>query len=156
MFDRNRVRLTLTFAVLAMITCAPSAFGQATTTDNPFSNVPVTNDCNGDTVLMTGTLHTETSFFTNPNGMTHTSFNFTTHATGVDQTNPTMNYAINDSSHSESNTKGIAQELSTGAKMKMIAQGPYPGITERLTLHVVTDNNGNVRVDMSKFQLSCN
>ncbi len=154
MFHRNRVTVTLTFLVLAMITCAPSAFGQATTTDTSFSNVPVTNDCTGNTILMTGTLHTETSFSTNPNGMTHTSLNFTTHATGVDQVT-LVNYVINDSLHSEVNTKGIAQEQSFGTKMKMIAQGPYPNLTERSTLHVVIDSNNNVTVDMSKSQLTC-
>jgi hypothetical protein len=155
MFDGKRVTLTLTFVVLAMIMCAPSAFSQATTTDTSFSNVPATNDCNTHTILMTGTLHTETSFSINPNGMTHFSLNFTKHATGVDQTT-FVNYVINDSSHQEVNTRGIAQEQSFGTKMKMIAQGPYPNLTERSTLHVVIDSNNNVTVAMSKFQLTCN
>jgi hypothetical protein len=155
MFDGKRVTPTLTFVVLAMIMCAPSAFSQATTTDTSFSNVPATNDCNTHTILMTGTLHTETSFSINPNGMTHFSFNFTKHATGVDQTT-FVNYVINDSSHQEVNTRGIAQEQSFGTKMKMIAQGPYPNLTERSTLHVVIDSNNNVTVAMSKFQLTCN
>jgi hypothetical protein len=154
MFDGKRVKLTLTFVVLAMIMCAPSAFGQATTTDTPFSKVPVVDDCTGETVLMTGTVHTETSFSSNPNGTTHFSFNFTEKGTGVGQTSQ-ANYVINDSSHQEVNTRGIAQEQSFGTKMKMISQGPLPNLTERSTLHVVIDSNNNVKVDKSKTQVSC-
>jgi hypothetical protein len=154
MFHGKRITLTLSFAVLAMIVSVPSAFGQATSTDTPFSNVPVVNDCTGETVLISGTLHTETSFTTNPNGMTHFKFDFNEHATGVGVTS-LVNYVVNESSHEEVNTKGIAQEQSFGTKMKMISQGPYPNLTERSTLHVVIDKNNNVRVDKSKSQVSC-
>ena len=154
MFHGKRVTLTLTFAVLAMIICAPSAFGQTTSTDISFSNVAVVDDCTGETVLMNGTVHTETSFSSNPNGTTHFKFDFTEKGSGVGQTTQAK-YVINDSSHEEVNTKGIAQEQFFGMKMKMISQGPLPNRTERSTLHVVIDSNNNVKVDKSKTQVSC-
>src|SRR5438045_3218777 len=120
MFDGKRVKLTLTFVVLAMIMCAPWAFGQATTTDTLFSGVAVMDDCTQEMVVMTGTLHTETSFSSNPNGTTHFKFDFTEKGTGVGQASQAI-YVINDSAHSEVNTKGIAQEQSFGTKMKMIS-----------------------------------
>jgi len=149
----KRAVLTLTFAVLTIL-CAPAAFGQATTQDSQFSNVPITNDCNGDTILMSGTLHTVMKFSTNPNGMTHTIFDFNIHATGVDQVT-FVNYVINDSSHQEVNTKGVQQEQSFGTKMKMISQGSTPNLTERSTLHVVIDSNNNVTVQKSNSQITC-
>ena len=75
MLHRKNIKLAVTFAGLAIIMCAPAAFGQATTQDLQFSNSPVTNDCNGETILMSGTLHSEMSFSTNSNGMTHTNYN---------------------------------------------------------------------------------
>ena len=154
MFHRKRVTLTLTFVVLAMIICAPSAFGQTTSNDISFSNVPVVDACTPETVLMTGTVHTETSFSSNPNGTTHFKFDFTEKGTGVGQTTQAK-YVINDSAHQEVNTRGIAQEQSFGIKMMMISQGPLPNRTERSTLHVVIDSNNNVTVDKSKTQVSC-
>jgi hypothetical protein len=154
MFQGKRVTPTLTFAVLAMIICAPSAFGQTTSNDISFSNVSVMDDCTQEMVLMNGTVHTATSFSSNPNGTTHFKFDFTEHATGIGQTSG-VNYVINDNSHEEVNTKGIAQEQFVGTKMKMISQGPSPNLTERSTLHVVIDSNNNVKVDKSKTQISC-
>jgi len=154
MFQSKRVVLTLTFAVLAMIICAPSAFGQTTSSDISFSNMSVADDCTGETVLMNGTVHTETSFSSNPNGTTHFKFDFNEKGTGVGQ-NTQAKYVINDSSHEEVNVKGVAQEQSFGTKMKMISQGPLPNLIERSTLRVVIDSNNNVKVDKSKTQVSC-
>jgi hypothetical protein len=53
------------------------------------------------------------------------------------------------------NTRGIAQEQSFGTKMKMIAQGSSPNLTERTTLHVVIDSNNNVTVTKTSDTISC-
>jgi len=135
--------------------CAPAALGQATTTDTLFTDQPAANSCNGDTILVTGTLHTESSFSVNPNGMIHSTFNSTLKGTGISSISGAK-YVISDIAHMEVNSKTMAQEQFMGTKMKMIAQGPYPNMTERSTVHLVVDANGNVRVDTSKFQISCN
>jgi hypothetical protein len=154
MFDRKRLILAVTLTGLAIAACSPLALGETTTQDIQFSNQPVTNDCNGETILMTGTTHTVMGFSTNPNGMTHFTFDFTTHATGVGQVTG-VNYVINDSSHQEVNTRGVAQEQSFGTKMKMISQGPAVNLTERTTLHVVIDNDNNVKVEKTSDKISC-
>jgi|ERR1051326_5087874 len=154
MLHRTNIKWVLAFAGLAIITCAPAAFGQATTTDTPFTNQPATG-CNGDAILMTGTLHTVSSFSINPNGFIHSTFNSTLNATGVGSPSGAK-YVISDTAHMEVNAKTIAQEQFMGTKMKMIAQGAYPNLTERSTVHLVVDANGNVRVDTSNFQVSCN
>jgi len=66
-----------------MMVCAPVAFGQAVTQDSPITNQATINTCNGDTVTLNGTLHSEMMFSTNPNGMTHFSLNASSHLTGV-------------------------------------------------------------------------
>jgi hypothetical protein len=150
---KRTILLTFIFGVVALA-CAPAALGQTTTTqDMQFTSVPILNTCTGDTILMSGTLHSVMGFSTNPNGMTHTTMDFTTHATGVGLTG--LNYVINDSSHQEVNTRGVAQEQSFGTKMKMISQGSAPNLTERTTLHVVIEGNNNVKVEKSTDTISC-
>lgn len=156
MLHRKRVILTLTLVFLAVVVCAPGAFGQAVTQDVPIANQQVLNECNGELVDLSGTMHSETSFSTNPNGNTHFSLNAEVHMTGVGETTG-VNYVANEHTHQEVNTKGmVAQEQSFSVKVKLVSQGPTPNMTDRATLHVVIDKNNNVKVDISKHQIKCN
>jgi hypothetical protein len=152
----KHVRLALTFMFLAMVICAPAAFGQAVTQDTPIPNQLITNECNGEPVLLNGTLHSEMSFSTNPNGMTHYSLNSTAHMTGVGQITG-VNYVANDTTHMETNTRGFAQEQSVNTKIKLISQGPQtPNMMDHATLHVVIDSNGVPKIEISKHKIQCN
>jgi len=154
MVHGKRVSAALTSMFLAVVMGGPAAFCATTTQDSQFSNVPVPNDCTGDTILMSGTMHSVMGFSTNPNGMTHTTMDFTVHATGVGAITG-LNYVINDNSHQETNTRGVAQEQYMGTKMKMISQGPAPNLTDRITLHVVIDSNNNTKVQKSSETITC-
>src|SRR5438132_2062606 len=129
MLHRTRyVRLALTFAFLAVVICAPATFGQAVTQDSQITNQTTVNECNGDTVTLNGTLHSEMMFSTNPNGMTHLSLNASSHLTGVGVSSG-VNYVENDTTHLETNTQGSSQEQSINTKLKLISQGPQPNMT---------------------------
>ena len=152
----KRAVLTLTFGFLAMMVCAPVAFGQAVVTDMQLTDQIVTNECNGEPVLLNGTLHQEMSFSTNPNGNTHSSFNATIHMNGYGQVTGVY-YVANENIHNETNTKGVAQEQFFGTKIKLVSQGPQtPNMMDRATLHVVIDKNNLVKVEISKHQIKCN
>jgi hypothetical protein len=139
-----------------MVMCAPAALGQAVTQDTPITNQTIVNECNGEPVLLNGTLHSEMSFSTNPNGMTHFSLNATAHMTGVGQITG-VNYVANDNTHLETNTRGYAQEQTNDTKIKLISQGPQtPNMVDHATLHVVIDKNGVPKVEISKHQIKCN
>jgi hypothetical protein len=146
--------LTLTSAFLAMIMCAPVAFGQAVVTDMQLTDQIITNECNGEPVLLNGTLHQEMTFNTSPSGNTHSTFNATIHMNGYGQTTGAY-YVANENVHNESNTKGVAQEQFFGTKIKLVSQGPTPDMVDRATLHVVIDQNNNVKVDISKHEIKC-
>jgi hypothetical protein len=156
MFDGKRLLIVPALVVVALAMGAPPAFGATMTQDVQFSNVLIIGDCNGIPIaaLMTGTLHSVMGFSTNPNGMTHSTMDFTVHATGVDQATG-VNYVINDNSHQETNTRGVAQEQYMGTKMKMISQGPAPNLTDRITLHVVIDSNNNTKVEKASETITC-
>ena len=151
----KHIMLTLTFVILAMVMCSPAAFAQAVTQDTPITNQLITNECNSEPVLLNGTLHSEMMFSTNPNGMTHFSWNATTHMTGVGQITG-VNYVANDTTHLETNTQGSSQEQSVNTKIKLISQGPQtPNMMDHATLHVVIKDNV-VKVEISKHQIKCN
>ena len=150
----KRTILTFTFAFLAMVMCAPGAFGQAVTQDAPITNQVTINTCNGDTVTLNGTLHSEMMFSTNPNGMTHFSLNASSHLTGVG-TPSGASYVENDTTHLETNARGTSQEQSINTKLKLISQGPQPNMMDHATLHVVIINNVP-KVEISKHDMKCN
>ena len=154
MLHRKNIKLALTFAGLAIIMCAPAAFGQAIVSDTPFPAQPFVG-CNGDAISVSGTLHTETTFSTNPNGFIHTSSNSTLKGTGIGVPSG-ANYVVNEIQHAEVNSKTVAQEQFFSTKMKLIAQGPYPNLTLRTTIHMVVNANGTVTVSTFGFQTSCN
>jgi hypothetical protein len=154
MFHRTNIKWALAFAGLAIIMCAPAAFGQATTSDTPFTQ-SVANTCDPDVISVSGTFHSETTFSTNPNGFIHSSFNATIKGTGVGVPSG-ANYVFNEIQHAEVNSKTVAQEQFFSTKMKLIAQGPYPNLTLRTTTHLVVNANGTVTVNTAGFQTSCN
>ena len=144
--------LILVSAVLALT--APPAFAQAMVTDMPITDQTVYNECNSEYVLLNGTLHQEMTFNTTPNGNTHSSFNATIRLNGYGQTSGAL-YVAKESTHNETNTKGIAQEQSFGTKIKLVSQGPAPDMVDHATLHVVIDKNGVVKQDISKHEIKC-
>jgi hypothetical protein len=155
MFDGKRAVLALMFAGLAIVACVPVAFGATTILDSQFPNAEIDGDCNGNpiVVMMAGSVHTVIGSSINPNGMTHSTVDVTVQANGVDQAG--INYVVHENIHSEANTHGAAMEQSFGSKMKMVSQGPAPNLTDRIILHVVTDSNGNTKVDKSSETITC-
>jgi hypothetical protein len=94
------------------------------------------------------------NFNTTPNGNTHTSFNATIRLSGYGQLTGAL-YVAKESVHNEANTKGIPQEQSFGTKIKLVSQGPTPDMVDRATLHLVIDQNGGVKQDISKHEIKC-
>ena len=104
---------------------------------------------------MNGTLHQEVSFFTDPNGNTHSSFNANIRMNGYGQVTGVY-YVAKENTHNETNTRGVAQEQFFGTKIKLVSQGPEtPNMVDRATLHVVIDKNNNVKVDISRHDIKC-
>jgi hypothetical protein len=154
MIHRTKCKILITLAILAVALCAPSAVAQAVVTDMQLTDQIIFNECNGEQVLLNGTLHQETSFNTTPSGNTHMSLNGTIHLNGYGQTSSAY-YVAKENVHQETNTKGVAQEQFFSTKIKLVSQGPTPDMVDRAMLHVVIDKNNNVKVDMSKHEIKC-
>jgi hypothetical protein len=151
---KKRAVMILICGCLALVVGAPAAVGQAIVTDTPITDQIIVNGCNGEPVLLNGTLHQEMTFNTTPSGNTHSSFNATIRENGNGQVTGAY-YVAKEDVHNETNTKGIAQEQSFSTKIKLVSQGSSPDMMDRATLHVVIDKNGMVKMDISKHQISC-
>jgi hypothetical protein len=147
------VVIAIVLGAVVIVTC-PAALGEAVVTDTAITDQVITNECNGEPVLLNGTLHQEMSFNTTPNGNTHSSFNATIRLNGYGQIS-LAHYVAKEDIHNETNTHGIAQEQFFGTKIKLVSQGPTPDMVDRATLHVLIDKNGVVKMDISKHQISC-
>ena len=156
MFHCEKYRLlTLTAAVVALLMCGSAAFGQTVVTEIQLTDQTIVNECNGEPVLLNGTLHQEVSFFTDPNGNTHSSFNANIRMNGYGQITGVY-YVAKENTHNETNTRGVAQEQFFGTKIKLVSQGPEtPNMVDRATLHVLIDKNNNVKVDISRHDMKC-
>ena len=155
----KQLAISLVIVLLALMTCAPAAFGQQSVTtytlDTPVSNQVVTNDCNGDSVTMNGTMHFEYFFSTDPDGdMTHYHLSSTSHLTGVG-TPSGASYVANDSVHQNVNTHDVASDTTMTLKSKLVAQGKTPDMMLRQSLHVVVDKNNNINAQVVKNTVSC-
>jgi hypothetical protein len=154
LYNGKNAVVAMILAVSSIVFYCSAAFGQAVVTDTKITDQTIQNECNGEQVLLNGTLHQETNFSTTPSGSTHASFNATIQLNGYGQITGAY-YVAKDNTHQETNTKGIAQEQFFSTKIRLVAQGPTPDMVDRATLHVVIDKNGVVKIDISKHQISC-
>ncbi len=146
-------------ALLALVVCAPVAFGQQSVTtytlDTPVTNQLVTNECNGDTVIMNGTMHFEYFFSIDADGdHTHYHISSTSHLTGVGSPSG-ANYVANDTVHQNVTTRGEASDTTMALKSKLVAQGKTPDMMLRQSLHVVVDRNNNIKAEVVKNTVTC-
>ncbi len=153
-YRTKRLGMILICGCFALLASAPAALAQAIVTDTQLTDQVITNQCNGEPVLLNGTLHQEMSFNTTPSGNTHSSFNAVIHFNGYGQLSGAY-YVANENVHNETNTKGIAQEQFFATKIKLVSQGPTPDMVDRATLHVIIDKNNNVKMDISKHDIKC-
>jgi len=160
----TQLRGWLVVVLFALLMCTPAAFGQGSqdpisvvkyTQDTPVSNQMIVNECNGENVLMNGTMHFEYFFLTDADA-SFTIFNIssTSRLTGIGQTTGAK-YVANDSTSTKDRTRDIASNLTTTLKSKLVAQGPTPDMMLRQLLHVVVDRNGNIKAEIVKNNVSC-
>jgi hypothetical protein len=148
-------------AVALLVMSAALAAGAQTSTvryslDQPVSNQAYLNECNGESVVMNGTMHYDYFFSSDP-ANDHTDYHLvsSTKLTGVGQSTGAQ-YIGNNSTNYHTVTKGTAaSNFSSAEKTRLVAQGPTPNMFLTQTLHVVIDAKGNIHADTSNAKISC-
>jgi len=147
------------FALLFTAFAAAPAFGQATTTttnENISFTSSIFNQCNGDTVTFSGTLHVVNTMTTDGSGgthlKTHSNYQDVT-GTGVPsgityRVGTVSNEVVNDNDGPQSN----ATVIST---VKLIAPGAALNYFMRIVLHITINANGETTSTVQESGFEC-
>lgn len=147
------------FALLFTAFAAAPAFGQATTTttnENIEFNSNIFNQCNGDDVTFSGTLHVTNTMTTDASGGTHLK----THINYQDVTGAGIpsgiTYRVRTVSHEVVNDNDGPQSTATViSTVKLIAPGPALNYFLRLVLHVTVNANGQTTSTKQEAGFEC-
>ena len=151
------------FGLCAVLTCASVAIASNAdpvsvvkfTQDSAVTDQMIVNECNGESVLLNGTMHYEYFFLTDADS-DFTTFNVssTSRLTGIGQTTGAR-YVAHDSTSNRDRTRDLASNTTTTLKSRLVAQGPTPDMLLRQLLHVVVDRNGNMKAEVVKNTVAC-
>jgi hypothetical protein len=110
----------------------------------------VTNDCNGETVTLSGTSHFELTTGIDADGdRTLYDLDSTTRLTGVAPSG--VRYVSVDKIHQHDTTRGgQASNTRSTMKSRLVAQGPTPDLISRVTMHTVINKNGTIVVQRAR------
>lgn len=150
--------LLLTFAMAFVLICICSnqtmAQANSTTTNSEMPFTATLTDCNGQPVVIAGTMHMVTHFTTTPSGGTHTHIH--TNYQDVSGTSGTITYRAVSSNHHSFNSNGSQSEFTTIETVKLISQGPTDNLTIRVTMHTTINANGQATASFTTFEVVCN
>jgi hypothetical protein len=147
------------FALLFTAFAAAPAFGQATTTTTnetiEFSS-NLFNQCNGDDVTFSGTLHVVNTMTTDASGGTHlkTHINYqNVTGTGIPSG---INYRVRTVSNEVINDADGPQSTATViSTVKLIAPGPALNFFLRIVLHITVNANGQTTSTKQETGFEC-
>jgi len=155
----SRMRAAFVAALFLVLGAGSNAFGQATTTTTneelPISS-SVVNQCNGDTVAFSGTMHIVNTMATDAGGGTHLK----THINYQDVTGtgaPSgLSYNVRTVSNEVVNDNDGPQYTATViSTVKLIAQGPSMNFFLRTVLHVTINANGETTSTVQEMSIEC-
>jgi hypothetical protein len=153
----------LVVGCLAFLVCAPIASAGNSdpisvvkyTQDTAVTNQTIVNECNGENVVMNGTMHYEYFFLTDEDAdFTIYNVSSTSRLTGVGQTTGAR-YVAHDTTSNRDRTRDLASNTTITLKSRLVAQGPTPDMLLRQILHVVVDRKGNIKADTVKNTVAC-
>jgi hypothetical protein len=159
----HQLKIWSAVVLSAVLTCTPLAVANGDpmtitrfTTDSLVGPIDVTNDCNGETVTLSGTSHFELTTGIDADGdRTLYDLDSNTRLVGEGQTTH-VRYVSVDKIHQHDTTRGgQASNTRSSMKSRLVAQGPTPDLISRVTMHTVINKNGTIVVQRERESLSC-
>ena len=151
----HQLKIWSAVALTAVLSCTPLAVAsindpmiiQGFTQDSPVTDTHLTNGCNGEDVILNGTMHFELTTGSDADGdRTIFDLDSTTRLVGEGQTTH-VRYVSVDKIHLHDTTRGgQASNTRSTMKSRLVAQGPVPDLIRRVTMHTVIDKNGTILV----------
>jgi hypothetical protein len=160
----HQLKIWSAVALTAMLTCTPLAVAgnndpmtiQRFTQDGVITDQHSVNDCNGEDVVLNGTMHFELTTGSDADGdRTLYDLDSTTRLVGEGLTTH-AHYVSVDKIHQHDSTRGgQASDTRSSTKTRLVAQGPVPDLISRVTMHTVINKNGVILVQRENEKVSC-
>jgi hypothetical protein len=160
----HQLKIWSAVALTAVLTCTTLAVAGNNdpmtitrfTQDSDIAPHDIVNDCNGETVTLSGTSHFELMQGSDADGdRTIFDLDSTTRLTGIGHTTG-VRYVSVDKIHQHDTTRGgQASNTKSTEKSRLVAQGPVPDLITRVTSHTVIKKDGTIVVQRENESLSC-
>ncbi|HVG32407.1 MAG TPA: hypothetical protein VM911_04980 [Pyrinomonadaceae bacterium] len=129
------------------------AQASSTTTNTEMPFTATLTDCNGQPVVVAGTMHMVTHFTVSSNGGTHVHIN--TNWQDVSGTSGTTTYQAHSNNHFNFNSNGSQSELTTIDDVRLISAGPSDNLKIRAHMHITINANGEPTASFTMFEVVC-
>lgn len=146
--------LSITFVLIGICSNPAKAQTTSTTTNTEMPFTATLTDCNGQPVVISGTMHMVTHFTTNANGGTHIHIN--TNWQDVSGTSGTTTYQAQSNNHFNFNSNDPQSEFTTIDDVRLISAGPTNNLKVRAHMHTTINANGEATASFIRFELICN
>ena len=160
----HQLKIWLAVALSAVLSCTTLAVAgnndpmtiTRITTDSAVTDQHLTNDCNGEDVVLNGTVHFESTTGIDADGdRTIYDLDTTRRLVGEGQTTHAR-YVSVDKIHLHDTTRGgQASNTRSTLKSRLVAQGPTPDLIMRSTMHTVINKDGTILVQKENESISC-
>ena len=147
--------LAVTLMLLSEAQSRPTmAQATSTTTNTQMPFTATMTDCNGQPVVVSGTMHQITHFTTSASGGTHAHINNNwQNASGV---SGTTTYRGVSNNHHHFNSNGSQSEFTTIDDVRLISAGPLDNLMIRVHMHTTINANGELTSSFVRFEVVCN
>ncbi len=151
--------VAMAIAIAALFLVQPqSSMAQATTVTTNVE-MPVNEtvfDCNGNAVMLSGTVHMVVHFTTDAAGGTHVVMHTNYQGvSGTSVTNPGITYRAVNSSNQSFNSKDPQSEFTSIENVRLISQGPTANLIIKFHSHTTINADGEATSSFTRFETVC-
>jgi hypothetical protein len=152
------IALAITIALLFVVQPRPLMAQATTVTTNVQMPVNQTlTDCNGQPVVLSGTVHLVAHFTTDANGGTHAVIHTNYQGvSGTSPSNPGVTYQAVNSSHLTFNSNEPQNEFTSVENVRLVSSGSTNNLIVKFTTHTTINANGQATSSFTHIDVVCN
>lgn len=143
----------IAFVLIGICSEPTRAQATSTTTNTEMPFTATLTDCNGQPVVVAGTMHMVAHYTVSANGGTHLHIN--TNWQDVSGTSGTTTYRAHSNNHFNFNSQGAQSEVTTIDNVRLISAGLTDNLKIRVTMHTTVNANGEVTASFVNFEVVC-
>ena len=125
----------------------------STTTNTQMPFTATLTDCNGQPVVVSGTMHQVVHFTTDASGGTHAHIN--SNWQNVSGESGGITYHAQSNNHNHFNSNGSQSEFTTIDDVRLISAGSTDNLKIRVHMHTTINANGEATSSFIRFEVDC-